>query len=659
MMAKMRSIATLSTLLVAMAMLGGGSAAGVTDVATSGTGGSSKSSKSVAKPYLVFRQNCDEDDEEDDSKSRSAANEMGEYAGNGYHYSGDGYSPYPDDNGVRTRYRRALNGGLLLGNEQEDEKAAASNEKASSSASNAKRREEQREQPQPRELASKCSKATKATKASKSSKSSKSGTKSSKSSTPTSARSGDDDANGSPSDSMPSDGSPSDSVPSEASTPSAGYPSYPTSSTNTGSTPSGPVRSVPTLAPVENRPITKESSCDAISKGEPNPTPKEANLKYRYEAAISEGVNERTVRNSMEGNLAKFVGKDLMECEDVRRRKLLEEKLVGKRLLSGIMIVGIDATTPKDKKIDDKDCTYFKLSREIPDTECHVIEGGMTLYLGEYEDDSEWRQRRKLTEEDDEAYELWTTFALEAIMEAMNVMDPSPFLDGSEVDEGKYAVDGLMGLRFMAGSTHNGEEVIGGGGGGDRNIDGGKGEVTTQSSKMETVGISLLAVGLAVLVALALAFVVVRKRRNANDRYNEFNDDDYNDLDMDKKTDLDELSLTSSPRAAYVVGEDASMYTSATHNTLMLVNSSREYGNGNDDNEQVDVHHCTSALCPICNGKETVFVNAIDDQSEVETTYDQVNQSFQYEPKEEISSPRFQNPSEIERPYVVENTIDF
>jgi len=112
-----------------------------------------------------------------------------------------------------------------------------------------------------------------------------------------------------------------------------------------------------------------------------------------------------------------------------------------------------------------------------------------------------------------------------------------------------------------------------------------------------------------------------------------------------------------------------------------------ESGNDNDDDHQVDVHHCTSAMCPICNGKETVFVSALEDEvgqsngvirrndsgisssgSEDTEGYEfeygsrssSMKKSFAYEPKEEMAPPpQFSNPSKLERSYVVENTVEF
>ncbi len=191
---------------------------------------------------------------------------------------------------------------------------------------------------------------------------------------------------------------------------------------------------------------------------------------------------------------------------------------------------------------------------------------------------------------------------------------------------------------------------------------------TVQRTKLSAAGATFMALGLAAFVTLALLLVIVVKRRRS-ESYNEFDDDDEHDL-QDKKTDSDAASLTSSPNKtnrAYVVGEEGSVYTSATHDTRFL-HASFESGNGNNDDLQVNVHHCTSALCPICNGRGPIFVNALDNElttaGDVDTSFEnshRISRSYEYELGEEVSIPSFRNlPSEMkERPYIVANTVAF
>ena len=74
-------------------------------------------------------------------------------------------------------------------------------------------------------------------------------------------------------------------------------------------------------------------------------------------------------------------------------------------------------------------------------------------------------------------------------------------------------------------------------------------------------------------------------------------------------------------------------------------------------------HICTSAMCPICQGKETVFINALEDESVepegYELKYDNDGEVIGRKRSGDASTPTFDNPAEIERPYVVDNTIDF
>jgi hypothetical protein len=188
---------------------------------------------------------------------------------------------------------------------------------------------------------------------------------------------------------------------------------------------------------------------------------------------------------------------------------------------------------------------------------------------------------------------------------------------------------------------------------------------TVQSSKLSAAGATVMALGLVALVTLALLFMIVAKRRRS-ESYNEFDDDDEQDL-HDKRTDVDAASLASSPNAtkrAYVVGDEGSIYTSATHDTRYLHNS-YESGNDNDNHLQVNVHHCTSALCPICTGQGPTFVNAMDSESTTggvgRVLEPRQDRSFEYEVGEEVSTPSFRNPAAemLERPYIVDDTVAF
>lgn len=348
-------------------------------------------------------------------------------------------------------------------------------------------------------------------------------------------------------------------------------------------------------------------------------------------------------------------------------------------------IVGMDV---HDSVLSGEECTYFAGDAAIEEAACHVVHGGITLYLGAHD----WGTGRTRTlsastadpEEDFE--EEITAEALDVIREAMNAgEDASPFLERSADDD--YAVAGLVGVRYITGSTHGGAEVAGESGGGAGTVGAATvGADAVKSSHMDTVGISLLAVGLTALVALALALAVAR-RRPRDDSYSAFHDD--KDLeDSDKRTDVDDdddLSSTPSApdaeapatplstaksstagrqrrggrKAAYVVGEEASLDTTRDTRHAADVSCERvEAGNGNSDNQRMDVHHCTSATCPICHGRATTFVSAFDDGDEAATEgYEFGYQP--YAPREAARNPAFDNPALIARPYVVDDTVQF
>lgn len=412
---------------------------------------------------------------------------------------------------------------------------------------------------------------------------------------------------------------------------------------------------------------TRQGYCNSLADGKVVETANAAQIRYTYEAAVKEQVLIQSVLDLIEKHVALFVGRELMNCDDDGRR-LEGEDPEQRRRLSGFGVVGIDPERSKDE-VQAEECRYFANGNAIEGTSCYVVAGSMTLYLSEEDSSEPWRRNtRELALADN--IETSSESALVLIKEAMNKDEP-PFL---EQTGGQYSVTGLMGVRFINGATNGGEDIEGGDGidyddTEEKSVAGVKSSSENQSnSNLTAVGGALLAVGIAAILLMAL--VVVRKRRSRADQYNEFEDDE-GDFD-DKGTDMDTASMSSSPppnrKRAYVIGEgDASVATGATHNTTFL-HTSYESGNGNDDGNQVDVHHCTSAVCPICTGKQTVFVNALeaDEPSVDDEGYEfsvaqaaSVTRSFEYEPKGDVVSPSFDNPAGIERPYVVEDTIDF
>jgi len=153
------------------------------------------------------------------------------------------------------------------------------------------------------------------------------------------------------------------------------------------------------------------------------------------------------------------------------------------------------------------------------------------------------------------------------------------------------------------------------------------------SAPISTAGAVVLSLGLIAFIALAL--MAFRHKRKRDSAYDEF-DDDFDDL--------------------------AAKETSSTDGSLddILRDLDNAYGN------QVDVHHCNSAMCQICNGKQTMFIDAGDNDTVSEMYPDQFevggsdrNRSFEYTAKPGALSPRFDNPANIRpRLYEVEDTVD-
>ncbi|KAK1742986.1 hypothetical protein QTG54_006583 [Skeletonema marinoi] len=153
------------------------------------------------------------------------------------------------------------------------------------------------------------------------------------------------------------------------------------------------------------------------------------------------------------------------------------------------------------------------------------------------------------------------------------------------------------------------------------------------TAPISTAGAVVLSLGLIAFIALAL--MAFRHKRKRDSAYDEF-DDDFDDL--------------------------AAKETSSTDGSLddILRDLDNAYGN------QVDVHHCNSAMCQICNGKQTMFIDAGDNDTVSEMYPEQFevggadrNRSFEYTAKPGASSPRFDNPANIRpRLYEVEDTVD-
>jgi len=404
--------------------------------------------------------------------------------------------------------------------------------------------------------------------------------------------------------------------------------------------------------PTEQPALTRRAACNALRNGNVVRTSRSASMEYAYEASVREDAAVGRVTVRMARGVARLLGAELMECEEAG-----DGGGSGRALRRGTEIVGVYS----DQEVwGGAECAYFTGDKAMEEAECHVIKGGIMLYLGEHE----WRKMRTRTLLNINARELEeeiTQRALDVIKEAMNQETTSPFLEHSEEEE--YAVPGLMGVHFVAGFPTSVAAAAK------------DAEDSGRSAKLKTAGISLLAIGSSALAALALAMVAVRKRRSRlDDSYNEFRDSDsVLDGGSEKATEIDdELSLTDlSPtrdvvatppregKVAYVVGEEESLYTSAAEaRRLAEISFTRvESGNDNSDDHQVDVHRCASATCQICEGRGMTFVGLYEEAATAEGH--EFSYRGPYEPRDDATAPEYDNPAALARTYVVEDTVEF
>ena len=402
--------------------------------------------------------------------------------------------------------------------------------------------------------------------------------------------------------------------------------------------------------------------------------------------AIDTTADVTAVANAMEVNTAKYVGQELIHCEMVRKLKAITTT-VHRKLAS--QVDGIDPS-PQDI-VTENTCSYYTADNAATpaNTNCYVIQGFMTLYLRE---DSVQTSHLESS-----------NAALKSLLVAFNVNDPSPFL---EVDGGEFSVDGLMGVRYLRGTPDAGSTNIdnSGNGGGNPDADvsgaisGNESVATDVKDPLSPLGIALISVGSVALIALALVASTKKRKQVRQRSYAEFDEDNADDLDkdwagdIDADTDVDASSLGGTPspsfkktRLAHVYGEEDSVFSSGLSLTTDIIRdlhateaAVKRYG-GN-----VDVHHCTSAMCTTCNnvnnssGRDRhrggpVFVQTYDDEGSEAITADQgfeysYNQTptAVYTPKKDLRSPTFENPAVIgqspernRRVYVVDDTVEF
>ncbi len=273
-----------------------------------------------------------------------------------------------------------------------------------------------------------------------------------------------------------------------------------------------------------------------------------ASVNFIYEVSVSDDVNMTSVVESMENNMARMVGGELIQCESTSTRNLLEQRQLRLRQRRHLLVDGIDRM-PRDI-VTEMACTYFTANnaKTPSNSSCYVIQGLMTLYLRE---DSALTSTLQSSSE-----------ALKYILDAMNMDDPSPFLEGSG-DDG-FSVSGVKGVRYIKGTPDEGGIVLIDNNGNEAideegdDVDGAEeedinsNEARSAGESLSTLGISLVAIGAAAVIGTIVAATVILKKRKrtatgTDSRYAEFFDDG-NDLDMkhqslDATTDMDASSM--------------------------------------------------------------------------------------------------------------------
>ena len=273
--------------------------------------------------------------------------------------------------------------------------------------------------------------------------------------------------------------------------------------------------------------------CGAWQRGEVYETAVPARVQLVYEMAIHAFRDAEEAAADLEGRMARLVGRELIRCEDTRRRLETGAAAAGAPGRRRLLVDGVDPAPPD--VVANEACAYYTADNPATPagSRCYVVRGHMTLYLREnaassFASESSGR-------------------ALKLLQTAMNQDAPSPFL-GEEA--GDLGADGVLGVRYMSGATDDeGGRVQGGAvlihdDGGDAGAAGVNGVVQQAAEEAEgdaggadalsPVGIALIAAGGAGLLVVALlAARLTRQRKHrppAALSYVEFYDDEH-DLD--------------------------------------------------------------------------------------------------------------------------------
>ncbi len=369
------------------------------------------------------------------------------------------------------------------------------------------------------------------------------------------------------------------------------------------------------LAPANNEEDARSPGCDAFAREQVFKTTIPARVQFEYEVAIDTAAYVNDITSAMESRMARFVGRQLINCDSTRRLDREDAESLGHRYLSqhrSLVVDGVDKT-PEDI-VTLKTCKFFSASNEATpeNSKCYTIRSFMTLYLRE---DSALTSKLQSSSK-----------ALKALLTAFNVDSPSPFLDGQG---GEFSVEGLKGVRYMHGQPDDGVKY--GYDDGARPVNSSQ-EPESSTSFSQPLIISLLCVGVALLVIAIAFFALSRDSGHASEEiYAECEGDFASDLDLkhhgeEQSTDeeADTLSNNSLPQLVF----------KATHFDGDSVFDSLDH-DGTSHAEEA------SPSSPTYIHKGSV-------------------QGFEYIPSGNAEQPIYENPSILDsngRPYRAENTI--
>ena len=357
------------------------------------------------------------------------------------------------------------------------------------------------------------------------------------------------------------------------------------------------------LTPSSNEEDVPSPGCDAFAREQIYKTRIPARVQFEYEVAIDEYSDVNDINTVMDNKLARFVGRQLINCDSASRR--LDSEQTRRTERRHLLVDGVDSA-PVDI-VTTKSCRFFSASNEATpvDSLCYTIRSFMTLYLRE---DS--AQTSKLQS---------SSKALKAILTAFNLDSPSTFLDGQG---GEFSVEGLMGVHYVYGEADDGVRYEYEGG-----VNSSEKPESTSSFSQPLI-ISVLCVG-AILLAIAIAFFAsTRDQREARDEiYAEFAGEDLGD-DLDQKPNGEEQTTDEEADSLSNNSPPSPMVFKAAH--------------GDDDS--------------IFAGLDDVLPNQQDERSLAFSG----ESRFEYIPSGNAKHPNYDNPASLDRngrPYRAEDTI--